>query len=82
MRFALNVLSRGPRDAASGGDDLARRTIRTVLALVAACVLFVGLLSVTAVVVTSRLTEPGGDGEAKAARAPETAPAAKKPLSI
>lgn len=62
--------------------DLARRTLRTVAVLVAACVLFVGLLSVTAVLVTSRAV--GSDAAAAAQRVPAAPEAlgAKKPLSI
>ncbi len=60
-------------------EDLSRRTIRTVLMLLGACVLFVGLLSVTAVVVTSRAV---GTAQGTAAEAANPAPGAKKPLSI
>ncbi len=62
-------------------DDLAKRTLRTVAVLVAACVVFVGLLSITAVVVTSRAVG-GGDTAAAAAKAPDSTGNAKKPLSI
>jgi hypothetical protein len=57
---------------------LVKRTLRMVAVLVAACVIFVGALSVIAVAVTSRAV---GAGSAEA-RSTETAPAAKKPLSI
>jgi hypothetical protein len=60
-------------------EDLTRRTIRTVLVLLGACVLFVGLLSVTAVVVTSRAV---GAAQGTAAQATDPAPSAKTPLSI
>ncbi len=56
---------------------LTTRTLRTVALLVGACVLFVGALSLVAVAVTSRALG-GGDG----ARSTESAPNAKKPLSI
>jgi len=57
-------------------STLAARTLRTALVLVAACVIFVGVLSVVAVAVTSRALNAGS-----AAQATDT-PAAKKPLSI
>ena len=60
-------------------EDLTRRTMRTVLVLLGACVLFVGLLSVTAVVVTSRAV---GTAQGSSAQAADPAPSAKKPLSI
>ena len=60
------------------GPDLVRRTLRTVGLLVAACVLFVGVLSVVAVAITSRAVNAGGAG----AQATETNENAKKPLSI
>lgn len=56
---------------------LTTRTLRSVALLVAACVLFVGALSLVAVAVTSRAL---GSGEG--ARSTESAPNAKKPLSI
>ena len=56
---------------------LATRTLRTVALLVAACVLFVGTLSLVAVAVTSRALAGGVD-----ARGAESAPSTKKPLSI
>lgn len=68
------------RLAAPSERDLARRTLQTVAVLVAACVLFVGLLSVTAVLVTSRAV--GGDVAAQRVPAAPEAPGAKKPLSI
>ena len=57
-------------------STLTTRTLRTVGVLVAACVIFVGVLSVVAVAVTSRALNAGG-----AAQATDT-PAVKKPLSI
>ncbi|MDB4943388.1 MAG: hypothetical protein JWP97_2922 [Labilithrix sp.] len=59
-------------------SSLAMRTLRTALVLVAACVLFVGVLSVVAVVVTSRAVGGAPSGP----QATEAADAAKKPLSI
>jgi hypothetical protein len=56
---------------------LVMRTLRTVAVLVAACVLFVGALSLVAVAVTSRAL-----GAGEGARSTESAPSAKKPLSI
>ena len=58
---------------------LVRRTLRTVAILVGACVLFVGVLSVLAVAVTSRAV--GARADSKEA-ATEASPNAKKPLSI
>gem|GEM_PF-3532049 len=57
--------------------DLVRRTLRTVAVLVTACVLFVGVLSILAVTMTSRAF--GTSAEAKANASGESA---KKPLSI
>ncbi|AKV01292.1 hypothetical protein AKJ09_07955 [Labilithrix luteola] len=65
-------------------SDLLRRTVRTVVLLVAACVLFVGMLSLLAFTVTARATHPAPEEQ----RAPATTDhatsgqAAKKPLSI
>lgn len=58
--------------------NLTRQTLRTVALLVGACVLFVGALSVIAVAVTSRAL----GGGATEASTTDTAPNAKKPLSI
>jgi hypothetical protein len=61
-----------------GSDStLVRRTLRTVGVLVAACVIFVGVLSVAAVAIASRAVNAGGG--AQATEAPDHA---KKPLSI
>jgi hypothetical protein len=59
-------------------SNLARATLRTVAILVGACVIFVGVLSVIAVTVTSRAVNRG----ATEARTTEADPAVKKPLSI
>ena len=66
-------------NAHSSDASLARRTLRSVALLVGACVLFVGALSLVAVVVTSRAV--GGRADAKEATT-EASPNAKKPLSI
>lgn len=67
---------------ASNGD-LLRRTVRTVVLLVAACVLFVGMLSLLAFTVTARATHPAAEEHAPAATDHATSgQAAKKPLSI
>jgi len=67
----------------SSDPNLVRRTLRTVGLLVAACVIFVGMLSVLAVAITSRavgsFAAPGGAG-AQATEAPSAL--SKKPLSI
>ena len=63
-------------EAKSSSSTLAARTLRKALVLVGACVIFVGVLSVVAVAVTSRALNAGS-----AAQATDT-PAAKKPLSI
>jgi hypothetical protein len=70
--------------SAPSGDDreLFSRTIRTVAALVGACVLFVGLLSITAVVVTSRAVSGSSLSAASESSPANAAGPAKKPLSI
>lgn len=66
-------------NTANSESNLVRTTLRTVALLVGACVLFVGVLSVLAVAVTSRAVKSG----ATEARTTESVPAdAKKPLSI
>lgn len=79
-RASPEASSSGHLPAVESDGDLARRTLRTMAVLVAACVLFVGLLSLTAVLVTSRAV--GED--AAAHRVPSASPAAgsTKPLSI
>ncbi len=63
----------------SGNEaNLARKTLRTVAMLVGACVLFVGVLSVIAVAITSRALGSSGTE----ARTTDSAPNVKKPLSI
>jgi hypothetical protein len=59
-------------------STLVRRTLRMMGLLVAACVLFVGVLSVVAVAVASRAVSAGSAG-AHATEAPDNG---KKPLSI
>ena len=66
-------------DSRSTDATLVRQTLRTMGILVAACVVFVGVLSVIAVAVTSRAV---GAGDTKSAEAKEAPAAAKKPLSI
>lgn len=66
---------------ADGDRELLSRTIRTVAALVGACVVFVGLLSITAVVVTSRAVSGSSLSAASEPSAPPVG-TAKKPLSI
>lgn len=66
-----------PNDTPSD-RSLTMQTLRTVALLVGACVLFVGALSLVAVTVTSRAL----GGGASEARSTESAPNAKKPLSI
>jgi hypothetical protein len=59
------------------GDELLAKTLKTVAVLVAACVLFVGTLSLVAVIVTSRAVGPAAAEAAK-----DAPPAPQKPLSI
>ena len=59
--------------------ELFGRTLKTVGVLVAACVLFVGLLSVAAVAITSKALGPGPSSAEARSKADD---AAKKPLSI
>ena len=61
-----------------GDASLVRETLRTMGILVAACVIFVGVLSVIAVAVTSRAV----GGTSPSAEAKESPAAVKKPLSI
>ena len=65
--------------SASSDTDLIQRTLRLTGLLVAGCVLFVGVLSVAAVAVTSRVVQAP---EAAEASAHEGKAPAKKPLSI
>ena len=58
--------------------SLVRQTLRSVALLVGACVLFVGALSLVAVLVTSRAVNPGGAKQADTHDADKNA----KPLSI
>lgn len=67
-------------EAMIGDDDLGKRTLRMVAILVGACVLFVGTLSLVAVLVTSKAFGPSASAE-KTPAAQNEAPA-KKPLSI
>ena len=66
--------------------DLLKDTVRTVVVLVGACVLFVGTLSASAVAITSRAFGSRAEADAPSVHAadasakPTTSP--KKPLSI
>ena len=63
-------------------DDLFGRTWKTVVVLVGACVLFVGALSTTAVLITNKAVAPRhSDTTETPADAPAKTPA-KKPVSI
>jgi len=62
-----------------GEDELLARTLKTVAILVSACVLFVGALSLAAVLVTSKAVGSAGV-EAQKADPPSTN--VKKPTSI
>ncbi|HVJ90513.1 MAG TPA: hypothetical protein VM580_11975 [Labilithrix sp.] len=67
-----------PKSFVRERGDLFGRTLRTVVILVAACVLFVGALSVAAVAITSKAV-----GSSPTAVEVDTAtPVAKKPRSI
>ena len=78
-----------PQNPAS--SDLFKQTLRTVIVLVAACVVFVGTLSAAAVGLTSRafaapasaaeLTPAKSDAKSAKSDSPEAVPA-KKPQSI
>lgn len=83
---AMNVAVGEPR-------DLFARTLRTIAVLVGSCVLFVGVLSVTAVVITNKVLgtdapvgietsrASGPEGKTESAEAPDTKSAApKKPV--
>ena len=71
------MTSSNDRNASHSEPNLVRRTLRTVGLLVAACVIFVGVLSVVAVSIASRVVKPG----AQATETNELA-TSKKPLSI
>ena len=57
-------------------EDLFSRTWKTVVVLVGACVLFVGALSTTAVLITNKAVEPHHPDTAET---PAETPAAKTP---
>ena len=69
---------------ATPSSDLFKQTLRTVIVLVAACVLFVGALSGAAVAITSRaFASPAASAaEVSPASTSDTLPAKKKPQSI
>ena len=58
--------------------DLLARTLRTMAVLVGACVLFVGVLSVSAVVITSKVVGASHEGKTESVDAPDTKSAAPK----
>lgn len=62
------------------GRDLFARTLRTVAVLVGACILFVGVLSVTAVAITNKAIAPSAEkaGSAEVENTKNAAP--KKPV--
>ena len=62
--------------------NLVRSTLRMVGLLVAACMIFVGVLSVAAVSIASRVVNTGGSGGAHATDGTDASHATKKPLSI
>ncbi len=64
----------------SNDTDLLRRTLRTTGVLVGALVVFVGALSLLAVLVTSKAV--GGGAKASADGDTKTTETTKKPLSI
>jgi len=61
----------------AASPDLFKQTLRTVGVLVAACVIFVGTLSIAVVAMTSRLFPASQNAELS-----QPEPSAKKPLSI
>jgi hypothetical protein len=64
-------------------EDLFSRTWKTVVVLVGACVLFVGALSTTAVLITNKAVEPRhSDTNETPAETPAAKTPAKKPVSI
>ena len=66
-------------------DDLFSRTWKTVVVLVGACVLFVGALSTTAVLITSKAVAPqshSSDTTETLAETPAGKTPAKKPVSL
>lgn len=67
-----------------GSADLLKQTLRTVIVLVSACVLFVGALSGAAVAITSRAfaSHTESTPEPATAKAEKTPAPAKKPQSI
>lgn len=68
-------------NSASSSSDLFKQTLRTVVVLVAACVLFVGALSAAAVAITSRAFSSPASAELTPSAKSDVVPA-KKPQSI
>jgi hypothetical protein len=52
------------------GEPILKKTMVTMAAMVAACVVFVGALSVTAVMVTSRAVHAGGSDDGSSVLVP------------
>ncbi len=72
-----------PNNGDDMSNDILRRTARTVVVLVGACVVFVGGLSATAVVLASKAVAPAAHASpADADDAKPASPTTKKPLSI
>jgi hypothetical protein len=63
-------------------SDLFKQTLRMVIVLVSACVLFVGALSGAAVAITSRAFADRTDGTSEPSAAKPDPTPAKKPQSI
>jgi hypothetical protein len=82
MKHAQNLLARITGRSTDGSPpDLFVQTLRTVVVLVGACVLFVGALSAAAVLITSKAVGSASpSSEAHESPAPAATP--KKPLSI
>ncbi len=72
------AIKAAPLVLAGSGDDLAKQTLKMVGLLVGACVLFVGTLSLLAVLITNKAFGPTPSAAEMSAPAKD----AKKPLSI
>lgn len=66
----------------SKNDDLFGRTWKMVVVLVGACVLFVGALSTTAVLITNKAVAPRHPDTAETPTEATAKAPAKKPVSI
>lgn len=79
----MNEKSTAIRVGDSESRDLFGRTLRTVAILVGACVLFVGALSVAAVVITNKAMEGReAAGASDAEPSPSNSPGLPRPQSI